>query len=56
MCGIFINIDQRRSLVYITIYLFNCLWGLHLLFLNLKRYFVRIGQYCGFQYFVRVFL
>ena len=27
MPGIFLNIDQRRSLVYITIYIFNCIWS-----------------------------
>ena len=32
MYGIFINIDQCRSLIYITIYLFNYIWSLHILF------------------------
>ena len=30
---LFINIDQRRSLV-ITIYLYNCIWSLHFLSFN----------------------
>ena len=32
MYGVVI-IDPRRSLVYITVYLFNCIWNLHSLFL-----------------------
>ena len=30
---IFINIDQRRSLVYITVYPFNCIWSLYFFYL-----------------------